>query len=139
MGKLLTAVFIFAIATPLATSGPSWARNKNNTSTDSNGCHQPGQNNCLSYCDANNKYLSSQVICWANCHKYWCNPANPNPSTAKGGQAPPPIQAPPPKGGTPPKKGGNAAPIIKGNPVQASPGGTSTDHPILERNGSGKH
>jgi hypothetical protein len=55
-----------------------------------------------------------------------------------------PGHAPPPKGGNPPKKGGNAAPIIKGHPVQASPGGTSTDHPILERgggnsSGGGKH
>jgi len=55
----------------------------------------------------------------------------------KGGTVKPgkPIEAPPPsKGGNPT----NAAPIISGKPVEAAPGGTDTNHPILERGGGGK-
>src|SRR5665213_3734192 len=136
MRKLHIPLLILAITMPMVSGNSSWAANKNNTSTDSNGCHQPGSVNCLGYCLVNNNTDKKLEACAANCRAYWCNPNIPNPSTANmpkgmGIVKGKPIQAPPPKGGTPPKKGGNAAPIIKGKPVQASPSGTSTDHPIL--------
>ncbi len=130
MRKLHIPLLILAITVPMVSGNSSWAANKNNTSTDSNGCHQPGSVNCVEWCENHNKTDKSVGICQTNCANYWCNPNNPNPSTAgspdkgKGTTAIPvntgkPVEAPPPKGSNPT----NAEPINSVKPDQPLPHG----------------